>query len=231
MTCPVCGAENAEGRVACWKCYAPLQPSAQAPPGERPTEAPSAVPTLAPRARVAARSAVSGRTGPSASIVLIVVVALVAVTVVAGGVVLARANPPDKVALDFLTSCFVKPSTEVAKGLVVSSQREKVEGLVKGTETAMKLARQMGAGDVSRSLQLSVKSSQVSGGQGTVTVSLKFSDPRNPAFSFSLDLPVVVVRERLFWWKVDLDQTSKAWLQSVTRTFQGLPMPPVGGRR
>ncbi|MCS7225321.1 MAG: hypothetical protein NZ959_12340 [Armatimonadetes bacterium] len=230
MKCSVCNAENQEGQIYCWKCFAPLTKVSEETPAaaeEKPTK--SAPPPIAPPMRPVALAT----SEPRRLVVLPLLIVMVLLVVLgAGGVlIISQQGSPDKMAMEFMTALFLKPDAAVAERLVVSGQKEKVAGLVKGTEQGFKIAQQMGFGDLSQMLKLSVKSTEQKGSEAIVRIGFQLSASQNPAFSYSFDLPVVIVRERLLFWKVDLDRTVKAWEESVQTMMKTMPVPGLPGLR
>lgn len=215
MKCPRCGVENADDRVYCWKCFAPLKSGAmgmtattQVPPSlQRQQQQIPVRPTALPQ------MGAPSRRFP----VFIVLVPLLLLAAAAGAVgVLAFLNSPQQVAKK-LADALSKGDTEAIKKLVVAKDRDKITlaGLTSG-----------------RGVPTRFIGIEKSGDQVIAKLEVDFSaqegvDPKIAAafgIPSKLELPLVLVKENYIFWRVDMEKSNpliaESFLKSVGPQFK-----------
>lgn len=201
MKCPRCQAENADERVSCWKCAAPLKSGAMGV---------SVTPTPVSRAPVAAppHPIVRERRLPIAA----VVVPIVLVIVLAGGGVgaLAVLNSPERVAKAF-SDALSKGDTVTLQKLVTAKDREKVAKwkFPSGQSSSVRFV-----GLERRGEQLVAKlEADIPAAQKAQAAAFGLQLPDK------MDLPFALVRERLIFWRVDLEKSKPLLNESVMKAL------------
>ncbi|MCX7969296.1 MAG: hypothetical protein N3B10_12555 [Armatimonadetes bacterium] len=217
MKCPRCGVENADDRVYCWKCLAPLKSGAM---GVRTT--PQVTPsTQRPQQQIPVRPmALPHVSAPSrrfpAFIVLVPILLLIAAAVAVG--VLAFLNSPQQVAQK-LADAFSRGDSEAIRKLVVAKDREKLAlvGFSSGQSVPTRVIGIEKSGDkVIAKLEADLSSQEGFNPQ----IAAAFGIPSK------LELPFVLVRENYIFWRVDLEKSgpliAESFLKSVSPQFKQL---------
>ncbi len=199
MKCPRCQAENADERVSCWKCAAPLRSSAMGA-GVTPSEVPK-VPVAVPPRPIARR-----RSFP----VAVVIVPLVVILGLAGAVgAFMVLNSPERVARAFAEASS-KGDIEAMKRLVTAKDREKLE---KTKNLPKQPAPTRFVGLERRGDHLVAKLEADLSGQKAQAAAFGLQLPDK------MELPFVLVRERLIFWRVDLEKSQPLLKESVMKAL------------
>ncbi len=215
MKCPRCGVENADDRVYCWKCLAPLKSGVigvtatpQVPPAlQRQQQQTPVRPMTSPQVGA------SSRRFP----VFVVLVPLLLLGVTAGAVgVLAFLNSPQQVAKRF-ADALSKGDREAIKKLVVAKDRDKITlvGLTSGRGVPTRVIGVEKSGD-----QVIAKlEADLSAQEGfDPKIAAAFGIPSK------LELPFVLVKENYIFWRVDMEKSgpliAESFLKSVGPQFK-----------
>lgn len=207
MQCPHCQAENADGRVYCWRCFAPFKGGTG--------EATSISSPFPPR------EVITVRKGAPVGFIIGILALLAAVGLGATAFfITTHQNRPEKIARAFVEA-IIKGEVSTLERLVIPEHREKIRRAME------RLARIGQVQSGAKEVKTSVASVSRKGNEAVVKVAIEAKG--GLPIGVKLELPIVVIRRQLVFWRVDLEKTDremKKWAKEflpriLGQTFKG----------